>query len=109
MSMPNSRPWFPQTRLGTIATVLGAVAVSLWFVLPMVTMSYREIYPITDSWVMPATSSVVTLIAAVVSGYVVVVHKERAWVNLGMTLVLSLIALVAVTVMLGGLVVEPLG
>jgi hypothetical protein len=106
--MSNTRPLFPQTRFGKIATVLGAVAASLWFVLPMVTMSYREIYPITDSWVMPVASSVVTLIAAVVNGYVIVVHKERAWVNLGMTLVLSLIALVAVTVMIGGRVVEPL-
>jgi hypothetical protein len=107
--MPNSRPWLPQTRAGVWVVLAGLMGLSLWFVLPMVTMSYREIYPITDSWVMPVTSSVVTLIAAVVNGYVIVVHKERAWVNLGMTLVLSLIALVAVTMMIGGRVVAPLG
>lgn len=102
-----SRRWVPQTRIGVVAVVVGMLALSLWMVLPMVTMNYREQYPITDSWVMPATSSVVTMLAALVNGYVVLVHKERAWLNVVMTLLVGLISLVALMVMIGGMVFAP--
>lgn len=99
-----SRQWVPQTRIGVVAVVVGLLALSLWIVFPIVTMNYREQYPITDSWVMPATSSAVTMLAALVNGYAVLVHKERAWLNMVMTLLVGLISLVALIVMIGGMV-----
>ncbi len=106
--MPNRRPWLPRTRFGVVAVLVGVMALSLWIVFPMVTMNYREQYPITDSWLMPAMSSVVTMMAAVVNGYAVLVRKERAWLNLALTLFVGFISLVALMVVIGGMIFEPL-
>ena len=105
--MPTVRPIWPRTPFGIAAVCVGLLALSLWFVLPMVTMHYREIYPITDTWVMPLIGGVVTIMAALVNGYAVLVRKERAWLNLAITLLVGLISLVALIVMIGGMVVAP--
>ena len=102
------RSIWPRTSFGVVAVCVGVLALSLWFVLPMVTMRYREIYPITDSWVMPVLSSVATIMAALMNGYVVLVRKERAWFNLVVTVLVGVISLVALMVIIGGMIFEPL-
>lgn len=102
--MHHDRPLWPRTHIGLVGLLVGVLALSLWIVFPMVTMRYREIYPVTDSWVMPATSSIVTMMAALVNGYAVVVHKERSWLNMAITMLVGVMSLVALTVMIGGMV-----
>jgi len=102
--MHHNRPMWPHTRIGLVELLVGVMALSLWIVFPMVTMQYREIYPVTDSWVMPAIGSVITIGAALVNGYAMSVHKERAWLNLAIMIVVGFISLMALMVMIGGMV-----
>lgn len=102
--MLGNRPWIPQTRIGGVAVLAGVLALSLWVILPSVTISYREIYPITDSWVMPTIGGVVSIIVAVFNVYVVWWRGQRAWLNLFSMGVLVIVALLALLVLLGGLI-----
>lgn len=98
------RPWFPQTRIGIGAVVAGVLALSLWIILPMVTMAYRETYPITNSWVMPTIGGVTSIIVALLNVYVVWWRAQRAWLNLFSMVVLVLVALMSLLILVGGLV-----
>jgi UDP-N-acetylmuramyl pentapeptide phosphotransferase/UDP-N-acetylglucosamine-1-phosphate transferase len=102
--MIGRRPWLPQTRAGVWAVLAGLMALSLWVILPMVTIAYREIYPITDSWVMPTIGGVVSIIVAALNVYVVWWRGQRAWLNLIAMVVLVVIALMSLLVLVGGVI-----
>lgn len=102
--MTNRRPWLPQTRAGGGAVLAGVLALSLWLILPMVTMAYRETYPITDSWVMPTIGGIINIIVALLNVYVVWWRGQRAWLNLIAMAVLVVVALLAVMVLVGGFI-----
>lgn len=102
--MPNRRPWLPQTHAGVWAVITGLMALSLWVILPMVTMAYRETYPITDSWVMPTIGGVTSIMVALFNVYVVWWRGQRAWLNLIAMAVLVFVALLAVMVLVGGFI-----
>jgi hypothetical protein len=102
--MTRRRPWLPQTRVGVAALLASALALSLWIILPMVTMAYRETYPITDSWVMPTVGGVISIMVALFNVYVVWWRGQRAWLNLIAMAVLVVVALLAVMVLVGGFI-----
>lgn len=102
--VPISR-WIPHTCLSIAAFIYGIFAVSLWVILPLMTMTYRHIYPITDTWVMPATGAVFTLSATALNWFVFVKYNARSWLGLALCVVLSLAALF-VSVMITGMIVD---
>jgi len=57
LSQARGRGFWPRSALGWIAIVLALVALASWVVFPVLTMAYREIYPVVDSWVMPAIAT----------------------------------------------------
>lgn len=102
--MTGRRPWLPQTCLGIWAVFAGVLALSLWGILPMVTITYRETYPIANSWVMPTIGGVTSIIVALINVYVVWCRDQRAWLNLFSMVVLVIVALMSLFVLVGGLV-----
>lgn len=81
-SGPNRLPFRPQTTLGVWALVFAALAIVSWFLLPLITVTYRDIYPVTDTWVMPAILTMLTDTAAVLSIWAVWRKHERAILSL---------------------------
>lgn len=102
--MSSTHRWLPRTKSGFVAIGLSIMALSLWVLLPMVTVRYRDIYPITDSWVMPTVGGVVSIAVAVFNLYEVWWHKQRAWLNIIVTVILGCVAIIALMVLVGGLV-----
>jgi UDP-N-acetylmuramyl pentapeptide phosphotransferase/UDP-N-acetylglucosamine-1-phosphate transferase len=102
--MTKRRPWLPQSRLGMWAVLAGIFSLSLWGILPLVTMTYRETYPITNTWVMPTIGGVTSIIVALLNVYVVWWRDQRAWFNLFSMVVLVIVALMSLLVLVGGLV-----
>lgn len=97
--------WWPDSRRGIFALIYGAFALSLWVILPLTTMTFRHIYPITDTWVMPALGAGVTLSATVLNWLVFVQSITRSWIGLGLCIVLSGAALF-VSMMMTGMIVD---
>ncbi|PKQ20098.1 MAG: hypothetical protein CVT66_06430, partial [Actinobacteria bacterium HGW-Actinobacteria-6] len=54
----------PDSPLGWWAIGLAVLGLGSWIVLPMITIAFRETYPVTDTWVMPAILLVLTDVAA---------------------------------------------
>lgn len=79
---PNRFPFRPQTPLGVWALVAAALAIASWFLLPLITITYRDVYPITDTWVMPAILTLLTDTAAVLNIWAVWRKRERSIPNL---------------------------
>ncbi|MEY3990108.1 MAG: hypothetical protein RI985_1189 [Chloroflexota bacterium] len=102
--MSQRHVWLPHTTSGFVAIGLSIMALLLWVLLPMVTVRYRDIYPITDSWVMPTFGGVVSIAVALFNIYEVWWHKQRAWLNIIVTVILGCVAIIALMVLVGGLV-----
>ena len=92
LSQARGRGFWPRSALGWIAIALALVALASWVVFPMLTMAYRETYPVVDTWVMPAIATALVDAAAILSLVSVCLRRERS--------VLSIVALV-VTVLAG--------
>lgn len=69
MRAPSGGPrrWRPGTSLGWWAVAVAAAAVMCLVTFPLLTVNYRETYPITDSWVMPTLLTAVFNTAFVLS------------------------------------------
>jgi quinol-cytochrome oxidoreductase complex cytochrome b subunit len=77
-SGPGRFPIKPQTPLGWWGLVMTMISIAAWFVLPLITMTYRETYPITDTWVMPVIGMVLIDAAAVLNILAVWRQRERS-------------------------------
>lgn len=100
-SEPGHFPIKPQTTLGWWGLVITLISIAAWFILPLITMTYRETYPITDTWVMPVIGMVLIDAAAVVNILAVWRCRERA-IAVIIALCLAVPATVFVTLMVVG-------
>ncbi|MFL7807425.1 MAG: hypothetical protein AB8I80_02280 [Anaerolineae bacterium] len=91
----------PSTPVGWWALGLTMVAIASWVALPLLTINFRETYPITDTWVMPAIALVLTDLAAVFNVLCVWPWRERSILNIVAT-VLMVPAALFVTFMVVG-------
>jgi len=91
----------PRTAIGWWALGLTVVGAASWIILPMITVNFRETYPITDTWVMPAIGTVLTDIAAVVNVLAVWRWRERSVLNIIATILTVAIALFVTLMVVG--------
>ncbi len=90
-SQARGRGFWPRSALGWIAIVLALVALASWVVFPVLTMTYRETYPVVDTWVMPAIATTLVDVAAILSLVTVWLRHERSVLSI-MTLVVTMLA-----------------
>jgi hypothetical protein len=93
--------FWPRTALGWTAIALALVAFASWIVFPMLTMAYREKYPVVDTWVMPAIATALVDAAAILSLATVWLRHEHAVLSL-VTLVVTMLAGLFVTLIVVG-------
>ena len=91
-SRDGGRRFWPKSTLSWTAIALALVALASWVVFPLITIAYRETYPVVDTWIMPAIASVLVDAAAILCLGTVWLRRERS--------VLSIVVLV-VTVLAG--------
>lgn len=77
-STPHRGHFWPASRRGWAAVAASLIGLGSWFVLPILTMTLRETFPITDTWVMPAVGLVLVLVAAVVDVLCLFVWRQRS-------------------------------
>lgn len=94
-------PVAPQTPFAWIAIVVSLLALVSWFVLPLITMNYRDVYPVTDTWVMPAIATVLTDAAAVLGVISVWMRAHRSVTNVVAAVIMVLAALYATAMVVG--------
>ena len=92
---------WPSTRLGWWTVAMAAVAVASFAGFPLITMAYRDAYPIVDTWVMPTALTVLVDAAAILSVLAVWHGRERSILNI-LTLVLTVPAALFTTMMVIG-------
>jgi hypothetical protein len=74
-------PVWPTSPFGWIAIGAAAVGLGSWVVLPMITGIFREQYPITDTWLMPAIGMALIVIAGIINLLAVWPGRQRSVVN----------------------------
>lgn len=94
-------PVAPQTPLAWIAIAVSLLAVVSWFALPLITMGYRDVYPITDTWVMPAILTVLTDAGAVLGIISVWTRTHRSVTNIVAVAIMIPAALFATLMVVG--------
>jgi hypothetical protein len=72
----------PRTAVGWWALALTGAGIASWIALPLLTITFRETYPITDTWVMPVIGVVLTDLAAVFGLLCVWPWRERSVLNI---------------------------
>jgi hypothetical protein len=78
----------PRTAVGWWALGLTAVGIASWIALPLITINFRDTYPVTDTWVMPAIGVVLTDLAAVLDLLCVWPWRERSVLNIVATVLM---------------------
>jgi len=101
LSQGRGRGFWPRLSFGWITIVIALVALAPWVVFPMLTMAYREKYPLVDSWVMPAIATALVDAAAILSLVAVWLRRERSVLNIA-TLVITMLAGLFFTFMVVG-------
>ena len=92
---------WPSTRLGWTAVVLTFVALGSWIVFPLLTVAYKDTYPVLDTWVLPVVAAAFMDAAAVASLLAVRLRGERSVMSIA-ALTVSLLAGVFVTISVVG-------
>ena len=87
------RPVLPKTAIGWWALGASAVGMASWVVLPVITAVFRDVYPITDTWVMPAIGTALIDVAAIMNVLVIWRWRERSVLNIVTTALTVLLAL----------------
>jgi len=67
----------------------------------MLTVAYRDTYPITDTWVMPAIAAVLISIAAILNAFVMWRLRERSILGIAAAVVTIPLALMFILVFVG--------
>jgi hypothetical protein len=80
-----------RSALGWLAIVLALVALTSWIVFPVLTMTYRETYPVADTWAIPAIATALVDMAAILSLVSVWLRHERSVLSI-MMLVVTMLA-----------------
>jgi hypothetical protein len=75
---PNRVAITPQTTLGRWTLVMTLIAIASWWAFPRITGAYRDTFPITDTWIMPAILMVITDVAAALSVLAIWRNHERS-------------------------------
>lgn len=79
---PGTHGVMPRSAAGWWAIVLSVVGLGSWIVLPVITINFRDIFPITDTALMPIIGLVLVDLAAVVDVLCVTRWKERSTLNI---------------------------
>jgi hypothetical protein len=72
----------PKTRFGWWALILTVIVLAVCAALPIITINFRDKYPITDTWVMPVIGTVLIDIAAVFNILCIWRWRERSVLNI---------------------------
>jgi uncharacterized membrane protein len=91
----------PKTKVGWWAIGLAVIGIASWVILPIITITFRDKYPVTDTWVMPAIGTVLIDLAAVFSLLCVWPWRERSVLNI-VAAVLTITAALLLTIMVVG-------
>jgi hypothetical protein len=78
---PGTAIW-PRTKAGRWAIGLTVIGIGAWVALPLITITFRETYPVTDTWIMPAVGTVLIDLAAVFNLLCVWRWRERSVLNI---------------------------
>jgi hypothetical protein len=77
-----SRHFFPNIGISWWTLVASAIGIASWLILPVITIKFRDIYPITDTWVMPAIGTFLIDVATILNVIVIWRCKERSILNI---------------------------
>ena len=69
---PPKRSVLPKTALGWWALGASVVGIASWVVLPAIHAVFRDVYPITNTWVMPAIGTALIDVAAILNVLVII-------------------------------------
>jgi hypothetical protein len=95
------RKILPKTRSGWWALGLSVIGIAAWIILPIITINFREKYPVTDTWIMPAIGTVLIDIAAIFNLLCVWPWRNRSLMNIVAAVLTTLIALVCTLIVVG--------
>ena len=96
---------WPGSGLGRVAVGVSGVGVLLLFLLPWITVRYREVYLVVDTWVMPAVLMVVLDTAAVLHLVAVWRRGERSLICILLLLITLTVGLFLTASVIGGAMV----
>jgi len=101
LSQAKGRQFWPRSTFSWIAIALGLVALASWIIFPVLTMAYRERYPVVDTWFMPALATTLVDVAAILNLVTVWFRRERSLLSI-VTLVVTILAGLFFTFMVVG-------
>ena len=91
----------PKMKAGWWALGLTVIGIAAWVVLPIITTIFREKYPITDTWIMPAIETVLIDIAVVFNLICVWPWRERSVLNIVAAVLVIPAALLSTFIVVG--------
>jgi hypothetical protein len=90
---------WPESAGGWWAIGAAVVGLGSWVVLPIITLTFRTRYPVTDTWIMPVIGAVMVGVAAAVN-VLCLWRWDRSTLNVVATAVTVLAALGATVILL---------
>lgn len=72
----------PRRRVGWCALILTVIVISICAALPIITINFRDKYPITDTWIMPSLGTVLIDLASIFNILCVWPWRERSVLNI---------------------------
>lgn len=100
-SSPRKVRVLPVTKAGWWALGLSVLGVISWVILPMITMVFREKYPVTNSYVMPLIGTVLIDIAAVFNILCLWHWRERSALNIALAVLVIPVAVFFTIIVVG--------
>ena len=91
----------PRTKVGRRALVFTAIGLASWIILPLITMNFREEFPVTDTWIMPVIATVLIVLAAVYNAACIWRWHERSTLNIVATIVTLPVAIFSAFMVIG--------
>ncbi|MCK8113904.1 hypothetical protein [Anaerosoma tenue] len=81
-SDPGTHGAMPRSAAGWWAIVLSVIGLGSWIILPLITINFRDTFPITDTALMPIIGIVLVDLAAAIDLLCVLRWKERSTLNI---------------------------
>ena len=72
----------PKTKAGRWTLILTVIVIAACAALPVITINFRDRYPVTDTWVMPAIGVVLIDLAALFNVLCIWPWRERSVLNI---------------------------
>ncbi len=98
---PPKRSVLPKTALGWWALGASVVGIASWVVLPAIHAVFRDVYPITNTWVMPAIGTALLDAAAILNVLVIWRRREQSVLNIVAPVLVILMALLFTFIVVG--------